>query len=336
MTWLVWRQYRLQAAIAVALLGALAAVLIVTGLQMAAQWHSALAGCTASGSCGSLSLGGSAAVGLADLTVVVPGLLGLLCGAPLVAQEIESGICTFVWTQSVTRRHWLTVTAGWLLLAAAVWGGTVAALVTWWSGPRNALNASAFNPGFFDMQGIVPVGYALFAMALGIAAGTLLRRTVPAIAVTLGGFAALRLVITEVVRQHYMTAVTTYYSLLSSFSPSGPAWVLAQGVVNKSGQAFTGYYQVDINGVPASALPASCQKLIPNGGVAFGGPSGGPSGAQMHAVTSCMQLAGFRQFVTYQPASRYWAFQGIETGIFVALAAALIAITFVVVSRRDA
>jgi hypothetical protein len=49
-----------------------------------------------------------------------------------------------------------------------------------------------------------------------------------------------------------------------------------------------------------------------------------------------MQSAGFRQFVTYQPASRYWAFQGIETGIFVVLAAALIAVTFYVVSRRDA
>jgi hypothetical protein len=34
--------------------------------------------------------------------------------------------------------------------------------------------------------------------------------------------------------------------------------------------------------------------------------------------------------------SRWWAFQGVETGIFLALAAALIAVTFVVISRRDA
>jgi hypothetical protein len=53
-------------------------------------------------------------------------------------------------------------------------------------------------------------------------------------------------------------------------------------------------------------------------------------------VLSCMQSAGFRQFVTYQPASRYWAFQGIETGIYLAVAAALIAITFYAVRRRDA
>ena len=45
---------------------------------------------------------------------------------------------------------------------------------------------------------------------------------------------------------------------------------------------------------------------------------------------------GYRAFITYQPASRYWAFQGIETGIFVALAAVLIAVMAIVVLRRDA
>ncbi len=45
---------------------------------------------------------------------------------------------------------------------------------------------------------------------------------------------------------------------------------------------------------------------------------------------------GWRGFVTYQRASRYWPFRGIETGIYVLLAAALIAVTFVIVCRRDA
>jgi hypothetical protein len=53
-------------------------------------------------------------------------------------------------------------------------------------------------------------------------------------------------------------------------------------------------------------------------------------------VVSCAQAHGIRGFVTYQPASRYWAFQGIETGIFLLLAAALVAVAFAVVSRRNA
>ena len=78
--------------------------------------------------------------------------------------------------QSVTRKRWLAITAGEMLLAAAVWGGAVSALVTWWSGPDNALQLDQFKPGRFDIMGIVPVGYALFAMALGLCAGALLRR----------------------------------------------------------------------------------------------------------------------------------------------------------------
>jgi hypothetical protein len=45
---------------------------------------------------------------------------------------------------------------------------------------------------------------------------------------------------------------------------------------------------------------------------------------------------GFHDILTYQPANRYWTFQGIETGIFVSLAAALIAVTVIVLLRRDA
>ena len=258
------------------------------------------------------------------LCLLVPAVLGMLWGAPLVAHELESRTSDFAWAQSVTRTRWLTVKAGWLLLAAAACGGAIAALTTWWSGPINAQSASAFMPGQFDTQGIVPIGYAVFAMALGIAAGTVARRTLPAIAVVLGGFIALRLVISDLVRQHYMAAVTTYYNVTGSFTPPGQAWVLAQGTVSKTGLVVPAGW-----GSLYNALPASCQKLLP----LVPGPK---SGSPMTAVFSCMQAHGWRGFATYQPASRYWLFQGIETGIYVLLAAALIAVTFVIVRRRDA
>ena len=38
----------------------------------------------------------------------------------------------------------------------------------------------------------------------------------------------------------------------------------------------------------------------------------------------------------HQPVTRDWAFQGIETGVFVLLAGALLAVTAIVVLRRDA
>ena len=224
MSWVVWRQYRAAAAITAALVAAFAALVVVTGVQAASQWHSALSVCTASRTCGNLSSStlflGSHAIGfLVIMTLGVPAVLGILAGAPLLAHEFETGTNQYAWTQSVTRRRWLAVKAGWLLLAAAAIGGIVSALVTWWSGPNNALQANAFDPGRFDIMGIVPVGYAVFATALGITAGALLRRTLPAIAVTLAGFIVVRAVIFLALRRSFMTAVTSYFSLGAADSP---------------------------------------------------------------------------------------------------------------------
>jgi hypothetical protein len=326
MTWLVWRQYRAQGAIAFVLLAAFAAVILADGFQIASHWHSILVTCSGKSAC--LQQQGPLVNGVVSdlpyLSLIVPAVLGMLWGAPLVAHELEARTSDFAWSQSVTRARWLTVKAGWLLLAAAACGGVITALTTWWSGPVNALSASAFEPGQFDTQGIVPVGYAVFATALGIAAGTVARRTLPAIAVALGGFIALRLVISDLLRPHYMAAVTTYYNVGGSFAPPGQAWVFNQGAVSRTGLAVRAGW-----GDLYPALPASCQKLL--------SPVAGPkSGSPMTAVFSCMQAHGWRGFATYQPASRYWPFQGIETGIYVLLAAALIAVTFRIVRRRDA
>ena len=240
MSWVVWRQYRAAAAITAALVAAFAALVVVTGVQAASQWHSALAACTASRTCGNLSSStlflGSHAIGfLVIMTLGVPAVLGILAGAPLLAHEFETGTNQYAWTQSVTRRRWLAVKTGWLLLAAAAIGGIVSALVTWWSGPNNALQANAFDPGRFDIMGIVPVGYAVFATALGITAGALLRRTLPAIAVTLAGFIAVRAVIFMLLRSHFMTAVTSYFPINKGFS-AGSAWQLAAGFADANGQ----------------------------------------------------------------------------------------------------
>ena len=325
MTWLVWRQYRAPGAIAVALLAAAAAVILADGFQIASHWHAILLACSGNSAClQQQTLVNGVVSDLPYLSLIGPAVLGMLWGAPLVAHELESRTSDFAWAQSVTRTRWVTVKAGWLLLAAAAFGGAIAALTTWWSGPINAQSASAFTPGQFDTQGIVPVGYAVFAVALGIAAGTVARRTLPAIAAVLGGFIALRLVISGFLRPHYMAAVTTYYNLTGSFTAPGQAWVLAQGAISKTGVVVPQGW-----GTLGDVLPASCQRLLDAGPQA-------KSGGSLNAVFSCMQAHGWRGFASYQPAGRYWPFQGIETGIYILLAAALIAVAFAIVRRRDA
>jgi ABC-type transport system involved in multi-copper enzyme maturation permease subunit len=328
MTWVIWRQYRVTAAIAGAILAAFAVLLLITGLQDAARWHAALVNCAKDATCASLaqtvSLGGGALGTVIILTLAVPVLFGMFWGSPAVARERETGTVQFAWTQSVTRWRWLSAKTGWLLLASAAFGGAVAGIVTWWYAPVNALNHGQFTPGSFDVQGIVPIGYAVFAVALGIAAGALIGRSLPALAVTAGVFVAVRFVVTYWVRVHYMPAVTTIYSVTQNFTPKGAFWPLTGGTVLPGGRLDTslsvgpGHIMSSLPG--ASGVPAACQQAQ----------------AQIGPTLTCMAHLGYRSFATYQPGYRFWPFQFIETGIFVALAAALIAVMFFVVRRRDA
>jgi hypothetical protein len=256
-------------------------------------------------------------------TLGAPVLVGLFWGAPLVAAESEAGTTHFAWMQSVTRKRWLAVKVGWMLLAAVVWGGVISALVTWWSGPDNAQQLDAFKTGRFDILGIVPVAYSLFALALGIAAGALVRRVLPAMAVTLGGFVAVRAVIALWLRAHYLSPVTVYYGVTKSFTPPGSYWSLASGVLFPNGQPVDQNTNGNVlNGVPVTYLPASCNQTT--------------RGTFIPPPSCTQALAHFRGYLTYQPAGRFWTFQGIETGIFLVLAAALIAVTAVTLLRRDA
>jgi hypothetical protein len=203
----------------------------------------------------------------------------------------------------------------------------VAALTTWWSGPGNALQADAFVPGQFDTQGIVPIGYAVFAVALGIAAGALLRRTLPAMAITIGVFTLLRLVVGQDFRSHYLTAITKTFSFTHGPALPTGSWLVSGGLIGPGGQTFSSQAgsgaHLNVDGVPINPvnLPAACRTLV------FQGPQ---------KLFPCMTARGYHGFITYQPIGRYWAFQGIETGIFVLLAAALIAVAAIVVLRRDA
>jgi ABC-type transport system involved in multi-copper enzyme maturation permease subunit len=318
MNFLVWRLHRNQVYWATGALAALAVLLLITGVAMANDYHSFLASCGATGICdqaGSILFRGDGAIiDVVNATLIVPLLFGLFWAAPLVAKEYEDGTQNLAWTQGVTRRQWLSANVLWVFLAAVLWAGALTVLVSWWRTPENAFDSRWSNA--FDIQGIVPVAYAIFAVALGLAVGSIFRRVLPAIATTLGVFVVIRLVLLTYVRPHFMAPVTKLFPFaLSSMGTPPGSWILSSGLVGPHGQNYG-------EGISPSAFPQACQSL------AFDG-----KGA---ALMNCLASHGFRQMTTYQPASRFWAFQGIESAIFVVLAAALVALAYRIVLRRDA
>jgi hypothetical protein len=186
----------------------------------------------------------------------------------------------------------------------------VSGLVTWWSNTRNATMESRFGGLQFDIQGIAPIGYTVFAAALGLAAGIAWRRTLPAMATTVGGFLGVRILVELFARPHYMSPMTIVTGL--KVGPDG--------------------------GPPSGSLSISTDMTL-HGHVVNGAiqpPAGCVSAASRDAMNVCMQHAGYAFREVYQPASRYWTFQWIEFGIFVGLAALLVVTSVVLLRRRDA
>jgi ABC-2 family transporter protein len=329
MIWLTWRQHRMQALAGAIGLAAIASFLLATGPGIASAFKSTgLAHCLATpgSECGDLAELFSSRYNnlqfLVPLFLVVPMLIGVFWGAPLVAREIEQGTHRMAWTQGVTRRRWFATKAALIGAAAAAGAAGFAALVTWWSSPLVKSSDSRFGPGIFDLRGIVPIGYVLFAFALGVAAGAVMRKTLPAMAATLGGFVAVRAVVDVFVRPHYMTPKTVSYGL---FSPSPRAglgdWVVRSTVIDPTGQIAAGGRAIRLT---PEALNALCPGAITQSG-------GFPS---KDAVGPCLSRLGVHVVDKYQPGSRYWLFQSIELTLFIALAAGLIALAMWWVRRR--
>jgi hypothetical protein len=306
MTWLLWRQHRIQVALALVAIAAFTVPVWLTGNHLA----SALQSCRASSTCSGFGLfqGYGPMVTLVDVTILVPLLIGVFWGATIVGRELETGTATLVWSQSVTRRRWLRAKVLTLFVFAAACSGAVSALVTWWSRTRNATVESRFSGLPFDIQNVAPVGYALFAAALGLAAGVLWRRALPAMATTVGGFLTLRIVVDTLVRSHYMAPVTSTSTLTAGERVPAGAWMISSDLV-RNGHVITGSVR----------QPAACV-----------------GAGSRHAMDACMTAQGYRMRVTYQPAGRYWTFQWIEFGLYAGLAAILLVIAVVALSMRDA
>jgi ABC-type transport system involved in multi-copper enzyme maturation permease subunit len=343
MIWLTWRQFRAQALATLAILVAAAIYLLITGFQMRDSYHADLATCTAHGDCGSVLslLQGSynAVYQLCELLlVVVPALIGIFWGAPLIARELETGTYQLAWNQSVTRTRWLAVKLAGVGLVALVSVGVLSILLTWWAGPIDQIQGSRFGAMTFASRDIAPLGYALFAFALGTAAGLLLRRTIPAMAVTLAVFIAVQILVPTAIRPNLLPSTTVTVKLDQS--------TLSQSNGIQSSNANSTFH---ISGLP---VPAGAWVLSDSAVQTASGQD-----ENMQSVNSCLPQPGgllttpgqnpFAQFgacvaaddlhetVTYQPAGHYWPLQWLETGLFLVLAGLLSGFCFWFIRRRQ-
>jgi hypothetical protein len=263
MIWVAWRQQRTELVILGAVLALLSAVFIPFGLDARSYSEDhAVATCAgdAGSRCGQVVDGFethvATAQGITDWFALLPILLAILLAAPM-ALELERRGYRLAWTQSISRRRWLAAKFVVVVGGAATAGGLVALLLSWWRAPINEVKGR-IEPTSFQVQGLAPIVYTIFCVALILALGVVLRRAVAAIGLAIVAFFAVRIAIETWVRPHFAAALTRPLDAVDD-----RAWVLSSG---------------------DSAV------------------------------------------ARYQPDSRYWTFQLIEAGLFLTIAAVLLAV----------
>ncbi|GAA3011424.1 hypothetical protein [Streptosporangium longisporum] len=308
MIWTTWRQHRAQILVTGGLLAALG--LLLLGSAVEARLH--ISGHAPPGCPGTAAACWDLARALGDrydtvysifgwLPIVAPALIGAFWGAPLLGREYERGTYRLAWTQSVSVRRWLTVklaVLGTLVVAA---GLLTSLMISLW---RPVFRQDVFgNVGVFNMVGVAPAAWWLYAFTAGTAAGALLRRTLPAMALVVAVVSVTTFTLFGL-SEHYAEPVRTVLS--GTTVPPDPDSRLVSGA------------WVDPSGRELAAPPA---------GVCLRPPDAGRSSRNQEAHERCLFGKGYRYALYHHPPSRFWRFQWTEAALLTAGSLVLVGVT---------
>jgi hypothetical protein len=324
LAWVVWRRYRTTLVATVGVLAVFAVYLIVTGHQ-ARTAYAAVQACTPAGasSCRFLAENfrnryGSTGL-LSAALILLPGLLGAFAGAPLLARELETGTFRYAWTQGVGRMRWAVALIGPAAIGIVAIMTAFGVVTDWHDKPLVSFGIIArLQPNAFSVTGLAIAGWTLVAFALGILAGLLWRRVLPALATAFAGWFGLAYLTVKVLRPRYQTPLTTTSLQLSDRNFFLGQWWTKGGVrvsnshINSVLQAI-GFQQVDGGGGKVTVAP---------------GQGGGADPVQY------LLQHGYTQVTQYQPDARFWTFQWIEFGWLALLSLVLIGTALWLLRRR--
>jgi hypothetical protein len=339
MAWVTWRQQRTALISVAVFLGALTVYVWLSGLQL----HHAFAAMTAcqaarSLACSNLTSSFNIGVFLGNGVPVqaVPALIGAFAGAPVLARELESGTFRFAWTQGFGRSRWTLAKVVPLAVVLAAAAGALSMLLDWYYQPFFAahnpalfpVQLSPFAAGLFDLRGVAFAAWTLAAFAIGALAGMLIRRVVPAMAATLAAYGALAVPAALYLREHYLPPLVTR-NLVSFYLTPPRSDLIVRTWWTKGGTTLS-------QSAMTRVLNSMFVQTMP---VVHSSKEGAVAAQKLPTefrVFHYLTQHGYTYWASYQPASRFWPFQWIESGWLLALSVLVIAATVWLVRRRAA
>jgi hypothetical protein len=293
-----------------ALLGAVAVFLWIAGLKIHHD-YAALTGCHpfTSSACQALNSSFNSTDWTMGNTIdillqLTPALIGAFAAAPLIARELETGTFRYAWTQGFGRERQTIAKLALLAVAITAAAGAFSLVSTWFfqpfvaRGDMNVLGASAFVT-----RGIAFAAWTLAAFTIGALAGMLIRRIIPAMAVTLGAYLALDLLTWLFLRPHYPLALVTsnpgLFNVLSTsnsnaLSASNSPWLLSTWWTGPGGEPANQSVVKQVLALFPHNAPRGCRKhqrrpspsmALPNDGATSRSAGSGPC--------SSSRLAGY-------------------------------------------
>jgi hypothetical protein len=230
MIWVTWRQHRGMLIGVTAVLAAVSLFLLIAGLKVHHDYtalvncHSACATKQSSFNNTDWTMGNTILI----LMNLAPVLLGIFTGPAVLARELETGTFRYAWTQGIGRVRWTIAKLTLLAVVITILAWAFSQLFAWFFDPFLGFeDMNVLAKTVFDTRGIDFAAWTLIAFAVGAFLGMLFRRTIPAMAATLGVYLGLDLLAWLVLRQDYPVAIdTTNASLFNGPSTPNSPWVL--------------------------------------------------------------------------------------------------------------
>ncbi|MEU7350372.1 ABC transporter [Streptomyces albidoflavus] len=245
-----------------------------------------------------------------NVLLLVPLVIAAYAAGPLTARERELGTHHLLWTQSAASpARWLRSTLALASVAVAV-GAVFLVMVfrTAVAPVEGAWGFGGWEPGGYAGSGPVLVAYCLFGLAVGMCAGTLVGRALPAIFAGVVGTGGL--LVAGTFGRPWLWPVST---VVTPFSEGRGAWP-SPGTDWPKRAEVRGQWLVTGDG--GRMDPASCTA-----------PTGG--------IEACGVRAGAENWlVEFHPLSHRLPLQLVESGLVLLLAALAITTAFLVLRRR--
>lgn len=320
MTWVVWRQQRLQILVSLGFIAIAAGVMLSYRFRaISYMTNNGISGCVDidENRCSSATMlafndqfqGFARTAPL--VLLVLPVVLGMFTGGPLFAREFEQGTYLLSLTQSVGRiRWWATklLVGGLPIAIGMVMFGLIAA---WSFGPLSFVtNGRMTTPGF-ETQGLTPGAYFILAFCAGSTAGLLLRNVLAGMATTLVVYTVCLIAISNFARPHYLSPERVTGNVESSVGESPPS-----GLLFVPANAWpTGTRSYDAQGQEVIFQPGACEET--------------------ETIEDCLTRQGvISQTVSFHPNSQFWPMQAIEGTVTLIVSAGVLALGLWRVRRR--